>query len=152
MPRPRTILALLAVVMLSVMAARIRGAAVGGQLSHANATVYVDGAAETISVALPAEAVDLVHGPVTLTVRAGGGHVVRAESGSQGGFPLAVQVAAGQADELSVSADVKIDDPIEFGLAIAAPDAAPVAVHGSSSGPIVARLALSDLPDVAQAP
>ncbi|HLZ68443.1 MAG TPA: hypothetical protein VKV26_00895 [Dehalococcoidia bacterium] len=154
MPRPRTILAVLAVVLLSIMVGRIRGASVNGQLSHARATVSVDGAAETISVALPAEAVELLRGPVALSVQTGPGHVVQVAGNSEGAFPLAIQVetAAGHADELSVAADVKIDEPVEFGLAIAAPDQAPVAVHGSSSVPLVATFELRDLPVVAQAP
>ncbi len=154
MPRPRTVFALLAVVMLSVTLARIRGASVGGQVSHATATIVVDGAPETISVGLPSEALDQVHGPVQVTVQAGGGHVVRVEDVSKGAFPLAVQVAsvAGPANELSVAADVKSDAPIEFGLALSAPNIAPVAVHGTSDHALVARLDLNDLPVAAAAP
>lgn len=154
MPRPRTVLALLAVVMLSVMAARIRGASVAGQVSHATATISVDGAPETISVGLPSEALDQVHGPVQVTVQAGAGHVVRVEDAGKGAFPLAIQVApaAGATNELHVVADVTSDAPIGFGLAISAPDLAPVAVHGSSDHALVARLDLGALPVAAVAP
>ncbi|HZQ37958.1 MAG TPA: hypothetical protein VFD32_18665 [Dehalococcoidia bacterium] len=154
MPRPRTVLALLAVVMLSVMAARIRAVSVGGPVSHATAVISVDGAPETISVGLPSEALDELHGPVQVTVQAGAGHVLRVEEAGKGAFPLAIELspAAGGNDELSVSADVKSDDPVEFGLAVSAQNAAPVAVHGSSAHPLVARLDLSEPPVAAKAP
>ena len=154
MPRPRTVLALLALVMLSVMAAHIRGASVAGQVSHASATVYVDGAPQTISVGLPSEALDELHGPVQVTVETGGGHVVQVEDAGKGAFALSIQLApaAIATNELSVAADLKSDGPIEFGLAISAPNAAPVAVHGSSDHPLVARLDLGGLPVAAQAP
>jgi hypothetical protein len=153
MPRPRTVLALLAVVMLSVTLARIRGASVSGQVSHATATISVDGVPQTVSVGLPSEALDQVHGPVQLTVQAGGGHAVRVEGAGRGAFPLAVQVVptGDAANALSVAADVKSDTPIEFGLAISAANVAPVAVHGSSAHPLVARLELGG-PPVAAAP
>lgn len=155
MPRPRTVLALLAVVILSVMAAHIRGAAVAGQLSHATAVISVDGAPQTISVGLPSEALDQVHGPVQLTVAAGDGHLVRVEDAGKGAFALSVTIApavSAATNELSVAADVKSDSPVEFGLAISAANGAPVAVHGSSDHPLVARLDLGGLPIAAEAP
>lgn len=99
MRHPRVIIALLAVVVLSTGYSRLRAASTTNQWVEVPASVRLDGAGQRVTVAIPAGAVEHLHGPLMLWVAAPSGHAV-AGGTSSAGAPFEVEtIPAGAASD-----------------------------------------------------
>jgi hypothetical protein len=141
MPKTRTILAFLIVAILSFGVARVRGASQAGASSYAAATFYVDGVKQSVTVNLPAAAVDHLQGPVLVSVVPPSGHAVSFGETS-GTFKLAISLDEANADGNSVvaTAVVRADETIGVRVALSDDSGASRTFAGTSAAPIHARL------------